>query len=202
MHILQFILLLTFYNLSIPSNLKSGLIVRYDDCPQTIKVLLCTVTRSSAGFGLYEIPSSLKKKKKIYCVAVPEEWFCLVLVKTLFLTPNSGFQNLGYKIWIQPFLSDPPWGVHNENDREIQFSLSFEFCFIDLWLRQACSEYDIDKLMYQKHTILRFSKEMVSIICISLIFQMKILFWKGLLYALVVWMIKWSSSSMLFVSTD
>lgn len=36
-----------------------------------------------------------KKKKRVYCVDVPEKWFCLVLGKRLFTShPNPGFQRI------------------------------------------------------------------------------------------------------------
>lgn len=85
MHILQFIQLLTFYNLSVTSSLKSGFIARYDNCPQTIDVLLCAVTRSSSVL-FYMGSLALNAEKKIYCVDVSEEWFCLVLGKGLFVS--------------------------------------------------------------------------------------------------------------------
>lgn len=59
-----------------------------------------------------------KKKKRVYCVDVPEKWFCLVLGKRLFTShPNPGFQRffffyLGYKNF--GFNHSTTWGFPNE----------------------------------------------------------------------------------------
>ena len=62
MHILQFIQLLTFYNLSITSSLKYSFIARYGNCPQTIAILLHAVTWSNSVFVLNGFSGSQCRK--------------------------------------------------------------------------------------------------------------------------------------------
>ncbi|KAF6119801.1 hypothetical protein HJG60_010203 [Phyllostomus discolor] len=109
MHILQFIQLLTFYNLSITSSLKSGFIARYGNCPQTIAILLCAVTWSNSVFVLYGFSGSQCRKTnpqqllcwcsramvlsvlgKSLCVSYPKPWFFRDFT---FVVKNFGFNH-------------------------------------------------------------------------------------------------------------
>lgn len=70
------------------------------------------------------------------------------------------------------------------NNRKIAFFIPFDFCSIDLRMRQVCSEYDVDKLMCHKHFMPRFfSKSGLLCVC-SLLFEVKHVFQKGFPYGL------------------
>jgi len=94
MHILQFIQLLTFYNLSVTSNLKSGFITSYDNCPGPLMFFYVLLTESNSVFVLYGISGSQcrKKKKSIVLMSQRNDSVLSWVKDYLLLTLNPGFQ--------------------------------------------------------------------------------------------------------------
>lgn len=127
MHILQIIQLSTFYNLSLTSSLKSGFIARHDNRSQTIGGLLCTLSGSNSVFVLCGFSGFQCRKKNSIVLMSQRNGSALSWAKSLFLTPDPGFQRfyLGYNNF--GFNRFSVWGVQNEehikkNNRKCSFS--------------------------------------------------------------------------------